>query len=459
MSDLQTDIDRRLNWAKHNSTLCPAPYITMDVRRSQAVTQGVFKTCCCNLDDKLFVPTPGLDPFAEIKQQQFEGQWPAACHQCQWEESHGGVSERVRSFLEMPQDRLQQFILKRSIHEYELRIKFSNFCNLSCRSCSPYESSTYAKTTNSTVNEQFEVDVSDSDEHWQFITEHILEKVGRVPHFFVHFIGGETLVQPGMRKLLTWLIEQGLAPKVNLRLTTALTVNPSDELLNMLSQFNSVDMLLSIDGVGDNYSYIRWPARFDKIKTNLDNLVAYKATLTVSKGRKIMKPLWKCAVSPVFSLNNIMYIDDWLEYWCSWYEQKGFVFHTFVAHLVPQTVHLDLQALPVRYRSQLIELLTNCKSHRIFSQYPDQMRGVYNFLNSSIDELNTLPDDQELWQRFLKHTAYFDQKTKMKFAIFNKRLYSLLNDYDQAQFESMCNNIDTQSNITQAMKFIPNVQS
>ena len=87
------------------------------------------------------------------------------------------------------------------------------------------------------------------------------------------------------------------------------------------------------------------------------------------------------------------------------------------------------------------------------------MRGVYNFLNSSIAELKTLPDSPELWDKFLKHTAYFDQKTKMKFAIFNSRLYNLFNDSDQAKFQSICNSIDVQKNITQAMIFIPNVQS
>ena len=425
--------------------LCVFPYSTLDVRINEQSKAEIFQTCCCNLKADQFEATPGADPFAEIKAMQNQGQWPVACKNCKWEEDNGGQSERLRAFVEIPLDRLESFVESRHIEEYELRIKFSNLCNLACRSCSPYESSTFARVTNAVIPDEFENDISDSNPHWDFITKTILQKHNQYRYFFVHLIGGETLVQPGMHKILTWMIDQGIADRVNLRITTALTVNPREELLEQLSQFKSANILLSIDSVGENYSYVRWPARFEKIQRNINTLIDYKLG---------ERPIWNCAVSPVFSLNNIFYIDDWLDYWHNWYQQRGFAFHNYAANLVAETVHLDIQALPEQYRAKLIELLNACLSHEIFQAWPEQMRGIYNFINTTIGELQTADQQLDLWEKYLKHTAYFDKKTNMNFAVSNQRFYDLLSVEHRELFETIKQSIDTQNSLTKTIDFI-----
>ncbi len=425
--------------------LCVFPYSTLDVRINEQSQAEIFQTCCCNLKADTFEPSPGSDPFAEIKQIQEQGQWPAACRNCKWEEDNGGQSERLRAFVEIPLDRLERFVENRQIEEYELRIKFSNLCNLACRSCSPYESSTFAKITNAEIPPEFENDISDSAPHWEFITNTILEKHNQYRYFFVHLIGGETLVQPGMQKILTWIIDQGIADQVNLRITTALTVNPRQELLEQLSRFRSANILLSIDSVGENYSYVRWPARFEKIQRNIDTLIDFRRT---------DRPIWNCAVSPVFSLNNIFYIQDWLDYWHNWYQQRGFAFHNYAANLVAETVHLDIQALPVPYRAPVIALLQQCLTHNVFQAWPEQMRGIYNFINTTIGELETAPERMDLWEQYLKHTAYFDKKTNMDFAVMNQRFYDLLSPADRELFENTKQNINAQQSLTKTIRII-----
>lgn len=453
-------MSKRMQWALDHPTLCLAPYTTVDIRHSDDKKQPVYQTCCCNLDESLFVPAAGVDVFADIKQQQLEGEWPSACYQCWKEEQNGGQSERLRAFAELPQDRFELFIETQEIKEYEFRVKFSNFCGLACRSCSPFESSTFAKITNSVVNEFYENDISDDPDYWTNITTQIPVLIEKTEYFFVHFIGGETLIQPGMTRLLNWMVEQNIASKVNIRLTTAMSVNPSTELLNLLTQFASVDINLSIDSVGKNYQYVRWPAKFEKIEDNLETLIAFRPKLTVKKGSKILVPKWKCAVSPVFSLNNIFYIDDWLEYWYQWYKRHNVVFHNFVANMTMQTNHLDIQALPAPYRVHLIAQLKDCLLHPIFEAYPDHLAAIYTFLNITIDELENNQPQPELWEKFLRHTAYFDQKTKLSFATLNQRLYNILSVQDQEKFESIYNNINTESTLTQAMTFTrTNVQS
>lgn len=460
MTTAQDHIADRTKWAMEHPTLCLAPYTTIDVRHSDNKKTDIYQTCCCNLDDELFVPTPGPDAFVEIKKQQLEGTWPSACRRCQDEEQNGGQSERVRAFVELPQERFERFVTDQSIGEFEFRIKFSNLCSLACRSCSASESSTFGKITNTSINELYEQDISDDRQHWKFIITRIPELMKKAENFFVHFIGGETLIQPGMIELLQWMVRTKLASNVHVRLTTAMTANPSDELMVLLAQFNSVDINLSIDSVGENYQYVRWPARFSKIESNLDALINYQSTLTVRKGRKIRVPKWKCAVSPVFSLNNIFYIDNWLDYWYQWYQQREIVFHNYVANLTMQTNHLDVQALPAPYRTHLAAHLKDCLLHPIFGAYPKHLAAIYSFLKITIAELENNQPQPELWEKFLRHTAYFDRKTKLSFAEFNQRLYNILSTEDQEKFKSISENINTNSTLTQAMTFTKtNVQS
>jgi hypothetical protein len=446
---LKKSVDQRLLWAEQNPALCIYPYVTLDTRYSELSSEPVYKTCCCNLDDRTFVPSPGADPFAEIKEQQLNEQWPEACWRCKKEEDHGGASERINGFMGYIEDRLRSFVEKQTLPEFELRVKFSNFCNLACRSCSETESSTWARVTSTPVSEKYEMDISNSPEHWQLITTTILEKLPEVEHFYVHFIGGESLVQPGMKKLLNWMIAQGIAPRVHLRVTTALTVRPGYDLMSKMSQFRDVDINLSIDSVGDNYQYLRWPAKFTKIENNLDTLMSHQTTLSIVAGRKTYTPRWRCLITPVFSLNNIMYIDQVMTYWCEQFDQRHYSFPIQPINLTDRTRHLDVEALPVRYRPALIEFLQTCVGHDIFKKYPNHTRVLFNFINSTIEELKIMPESQEQWLKFLSHNAYFDKKTDQSFAMLNERLYNLLDAADKELIDIMTNDIDIEKQFSQ----------
>ena len=439
---LKKSVDQRLLWAEQNPTLCIYPYVTLDTRYSEFSSEPVFKTCCCSLDDRTFVPSSGADPFADIKEQQLNEQWPEACWRCKSEEDHGGASERVNGFLGYIEDRLKSFVEKQTLPEFELRVKFSNFCNLACRSCTETESSTWARITSTPVSEQYEIDISTSPEHWELITTTIMEKLPQVEHFYVHFIGGESLVQPGMKKLLNWMIAQGIAPRVHLRVTTALSVRPGYDLMSKMSQFRDVDINLSIDSVGDNYQYLRWPAKFEKIENNLATLMSHQNTLSIVSGKKTYTPRWRCLITPVFSLNNIMYIDEFMTYWSAWFDQQHYSFPIQPINLIDRTQHLDIEALPIRYRATLIEFLQTCLEHKIFKKYPNHTRMLFNFINSTIEELKNMPENQEQWLKFLSHNAYFDKKTDQSFAMLNERLYNLLDAPDKELIDIMTNDID-----------------
>ena len=223
----------------------------------------------------------------------------------------GGQSERIRGILSLGDNEWPFDPNKNN----EFRIKFSNFCSLSCRSCNPSDSTTYARVTGRTESDHMLQDVTEIDQYWNLITAIIPEKIETCEHFHLWLMGGETLIQPGVYKLLKWCIDQGLASRIGIKLSTALSVNISEELLGYFNQFKSIWFGMSIDSVGNNYNYVRWPVKFDKIETNLGRILEFKKEF-LSVGNK----WFTFSLDPVFSLNNIFYMQEYLDYWSNWFD-------------------------------------------------------------------------------------------------------------------------------------------
>lgn len=424
----------KLAWARNNPTFCIFPYSTTDVRKHSTDPNKMDVICCCNVDMNRTKMGPPDDPFVEIKKQLEAGELPAACYRCKNEELNGGQSERIRAILAL-EDNEFPFDPYRNV---EFRIKFSNVCSLSCRSCTPHDSTTYAKITNHTEADHVTQDVTEIEQYWDFITANIISKVETSEHFHLWLMGGETLIQPGVYRLLKWCIDQGLAPRIGIKLSTALSVNISDELLDYLNQFRNIWFGMSIDSVGDNYQYVRWPVKFEKIESNLTRMLDFKQRFLSAGIRK----QFDFSLDPVFSLNNIFYITEYLDYWNTWFNKNESIVFLNTT-LVERTQFLDVQALPVQYRPYLQSILNDCVDHDIFVNYPKETAMMKNFITATIYELDQWPDDQKLWDFYLKFTAEFDTRTKTQLSVLNSKLYNILNDADKTNFDIKLSNVNT----------------
>jgi hypothetical protein len=424
----------KLAWAKANPTFCIFPYATTDVRRNSIRSDKIDIICCCNVDMDRVSTIPSDDPFKEIKQTLESGHLPDACYRCCNEEANGGQSERIRGILAL-NDNEFPFDPNRNV---EFRIKFSSFCSLSCRSCTPTDSTTYAKISGRNEADYIAQDITEIEEYWNIITENILNKVKTSTFFHLWLMGGETLIQPGVYKLLRWCIDQGLAPHVGIKLSTALSVNLSEELLELFDQFRSIWFGMSIDSVGDNYQYVRWPVKFEKIENNLSRMREFKKSFKSTKDKK----QFDFSLDPVFSLNNIFYIKEYLDYWNKWFDNNESIVFLNTT-LVERTQFLDIQALPVRYRAQLKLILNECVDHEIFAKYPKETTMMKNFISATIYELDQWPDNNRLWEFYLNFTAEFDTRTKTQFSVLNSKLYNLLDAADKANFNAKLLSVNT----------------
>lgn len=427
----------KIQWARDNPSLCFAPYESIDIRLPNHLTsaddyyQKIRVTCCCNLESPIVSAPIPADLFVDIKQSMDRGVLPIECKKCQNEEKNNGISERIRTILSKEyEEELSNFSLNREVISYELKVLTSNICSLACRSCNEGSSSTYAKISKNTSNNYLEKDITEIDAYWDLITNTVKEKFNSHTQFYIHLMGGEPLLHAGSRKILNWLVDQGYASKTNIRITTSLNVELKQDLLDLFNKFQEIQFILSIDSVGENYHYVRWPAKFSKIEHNL-------ATLMLTQKFNTRKTNYKNLIlSPVFSLNNIFYIKDYLDFWYNWSKENEYCMFFLHTNLVEQTNHLDIEALPVKYRSTLINILNDCSNHPIISSYPDQMQHLQHFIQTTISELTHRPDDMGLWGEFLEYTAEFDIRTNTKFENFNDRLYNLLGDNDKKLFNT-----------------------
>jgi len=428
MTDSQQNIDAKRQWARDNPGLCIFPWEMFDIRRS-IVVQRPYVTCCCNLDERRATQDFDIhNPFGRIQTSMNNGQLPDECHRCRTEEAHGGTSERIRRILSETDENLRRFADTRRLDSYGIRIKFSNLCVQACRSCHPHDSSVWHRLSNDPKSNVFEIDVTDDSDYWQLITDSIAREVGQHRHFHIDLMGGETMIQTGVARLLDWLCEQGYHTETEIRITTSLSSLPA-RVLDRLAQFRSVLFMLSIDSVGANYRYVRWPVEWDKIEENLNYITRYSTN-------------FKFLITPVFSLNNIFYLPDFLDYWMQWFGDNQ-VINMMNTNITVPTAYLDFQALPVRYRGHLVTLLETCRGHEIFQKHPRAMLYILNFINSTIQELAVWEENIDLWNLFLKFTAEFDQRTQTQFSELNSRLYDVLDETDRNQFQNQVQLVDT----------------
>jgi len=275
-------------------------------------------------------------------------------------------------------------------------------------------SSKYAQTYKLNVPQKLYQDISYNDNIWDSITSSIANACETYQSVTVMILGGESLIQPGAVKLIDWLTDNKLP--VALSITTNLT-KLDTKVVERLRHFSHIEFALSIDSVHHNYEYVRWPAKFSDIEKNLSVVSAYtNASLTIQ---------------PVWSLNNIFYIIDFLDWWYHWFNtNREIPIKPVVVHRPPS---ITIQNLPTRYRAQLLAILEHALKHDIFKS---QMQlPFYHYLLELTDFLQTDHVTHDLFDLFLYDTAVQDNATRSNFAQGNQKFYNILTDSDQELFK------------------------
>lgn len=210
-----------------------------------------------------------IDPQLEdVRQRSLVGEKLDMCTRCWSEEALGFKSERLYA-KEAANNAYTQNYKLGPIH---LNIKVSNICNLRCRTCQSKDSylyhiegAYYEKKNNITGTpytlEKYKKHFTDQQLDELFEISSRLERI--------ELYGGEPLLDLQVPKYLLRLVEAGIAKNISLKVSTNATHELTDTWRQIFSGFKSVVLNVSIDAIGNQFTYIRHPGDWAVAERNL----------------------------------------------------------------------------------------------------------------------------------------------------------------------------------------------
>lgn len=204
------------------------------------------------------------------------GDWPSGCRSCQDFEEQGISSTRMGGLRKYDHERLLKDYdpLTGTIkHVRSIEIRFGNECNLTCRHCGPAFSSRWEaieRMDPSIISKGLH---RNHEPHTYLTTpgyyKDILENM--VPYLDeIMFSGGETLYQKEHYEFID-AIPAKHASHIDLFYVTNGTVTKlkNYDAIKIWRKFRKITVVVSTDGVGEQYEYFRQGSNWQTVESNL----------------------------------------------------------------------------------------------------------------------------------------------------------------------------------------------
>ena len=214
--------------------------------------------------------------MSPIRKMMLDGQSPGSCQECHTMEAHGKVSGRQRQLLKagVLENHFNQSLASSPLrpdfnYSYDTngdtlrtvsdwQIDLGNYCNGACIICNPESSSRLAAEF-----KQLGIIDQIPPPSWcddPVLLEKFIQDLTQSTNLqYLHFLGGETVITPGFKKILTALIVADMAQNLTIGFTTNLTVW-SDDIVELLIKFKQVNLGLSVETLTPVNDYVRYPS-------------------------------------------------------------------------------------------------------------------------------------------------------------------------------------------------------
>jgi hypothetical protein len=186
-------------------------------------------------------------------------------------------------------------------------VRFSNICNMKCRSCGPSCSSQWAQEYISdkgvdVLQKYFGMTkmIINSNEDQKFMKK-------LIPHLKdvteVYFAGGEIIITPEHYECLEYWIDNDMANDIELTYTTNFSVlkYKDKDLISLWKKFPDLKIWASLDGMGEHAELIRKGTDWDRIEKNIRAL-------------KTLVPHAEFQITPTISIWNIYQFPKFFDY-------------------------------------------------------------------------------------------------------------------------------------------------
>ena len=384
------------------NTFCSSPWFSIRVEPNGNLHYCRWSTQ--NLVNNYNIKTTGLqsyfnsDEMRDIRRSILQGKAIDSCQRCykQDDPAVNKISGRAKQLCKSAVD-LQNFehsFASSPHYDYwkysqenagatisqlaDLQIDLGSWCNSECIMCSPKFStklhSTFQKLNwldpaNPLYQGSFDR-AKDWTTHAQTLSRFVSE-IGELSELkYIHLLGGETLQIPAFYLLCEEMIRQGISKQVTLGLTTNGTVW-RDDLADILKQFHTVHLGISIETATALNDYIRYPSEISQV---IDNILKFKYL-------SIRNPNVQIQLRTTPSLLSIWHYDSLVEF------QLKYKLGAESCHILDRPSWLQMSILP--------------KDLRLFAA--DKLQSIVN---------NKLQDVEVLNNPNMRNKAFFNSTLK-----------------------------------------------
>jgi sulfatase maturation enzyme AslB (radical SAM superfamily) len=203
------------------------------------------------------------DILTESREKNNQQQWLPGCWQCERLEKTGAKSFR-KSMIE-------KFGVRQNLSgPQRIDLLFDRSCNLACSTCGPHSSSMWIKhLKDNNLETQVVLETSNLEKIKSILKTLDLSNIG-----MIQFCGGETLLGNTYWQAAELLAE--LVPDAKNKLELGFQTNGTQSIdpkyYDLIDKFKLVKLMVSIDGVGEKFEYLRWPASWNQTVDNIFQL-------------------------------------------------------------------------------------------------------------------------------------------------------------------------------------------
>jgi len=428
---------KKLQWIQHNKHLCIIPYIEVD-------TRSIYINPCCHYDSldsdkfaafdfnhfigsKFDFDNPN-GRIVEIKKNIESTTLDKNCNFCHKQESNNQISSRVRQLLQHSSDDITDWLTNKKLNEFTNIVTFGNECNMACRMCGSHNSNLFESIWSGNKKSKPIRNISDDPKVWEVLKSSIRSQIdSNYEVYRIVVLGGEGTIQADLYKLADWLIAEKLSDKVNLQITTNGSVFLDEVFKKWCKNFKHLSFAISVDSAhADNYRYVRYPVKFEKISNNLQHF----------KNLSAKYHNMNFHITPIFYINNIAYLKDFIDYF-EQFDQRGTL--SINDNTLSDPTYLQLKNLPMAIKQQLIKQISPLiDGYRVL----DRNEIFKLSIRSMLDQLEIDNFSIESWKQYLSTSARWDKLTNTDISFHNKKLWDLFSEDDKALYYQYKNDHD-----------------
>ena len=360
-----------------NDKFCVLPWVSLETSPI-----GTVRPCCLaddeivdnagekfNLATASFSSIQNSDSMRRLRQEFIDGRQPQTCRKCWREERSGRTSKRMHTL-----DRLKHMLPDQAWTADAkplmfLDLKLGNICNLKCRICGSWSSSTFAAEELANLGKDED---RKTNHHYQMLRQgawprenptfwnEIDQVVDQIQ--YIEFTGGEPFMIQEHFDLLQGIVDRGIANRVEIHYNTNGTQWPEGAEA-IWKHFKTVEIAVSIDDVGARFEYQRSNAVWSEV---CDNIKRFKEL----RSRHNNIQLQVCSTVNVF---NVYYLEPLAD----WVAQQGFDFVYW--NMMHDAYYFSIATLPENAKKAVTNQLMNAQVDDHTRQEFDQ---IIDFMNN-----------------------------------------------------------------------------